>query len=1258
MKSLKITIYLLAVFSIFLIANAVQASNATFTVAIWVKPTVSAASKAIAVKNQEIRIVTDASGYLLCQFYNGSAWQTSVVANEALYLNYWTHAACAYDGADMKLYIDGILNNSAAETDNVNLTANPWILGHDVSTTYSDFQGYLDDAKLYYYVRTEDEIHQDYSAGAAAAGVKKGASVALGYKNEEWMSKGLVGYWKFDEYATTSGALDSSRSGNDGEFMVSASTTSAKFGNGAVFDGTISSSSVIVADNDNLDGMSELTLSAWVYKNDANIQTAILGKNTCYSFRIDNENSIQVGLANSSGWQESIHGNGTIEIGQWVFVSVVYNGETLRFYIDGRLDKEVPYSIGAIWPNNPNSLRIGEVGWAQNYWDGRIDEVRIYNRALSADEIRKLSEWAPGPVLRLKMDEKSGDTVYDTSGYGNECGFYETGGPYWVSGKYGSAMRFNQEISDNGMKCLATSSIDIKDAMTIGFWMRKDPSIIQNTYNILTKAITYGYKIYTAGDGSPDIAIRLDTTAGTNQGGGTITDVIDNTWHHIAYVLDNGSRKAFKDGVLAASDTYNHGDGFSEPTRDLFFNALDTKIDMDDVRIYNYARTQKQILEDMHADNPGSHPLASWNFDEGYGTTAYDASGNGKNLTLSSATRRINEGRFDKAFSGTSNTRAYDDADDDNLDFAANDDFSLSAWIKYGADNPADTEYIIHKQTGNEGYALYMDSSGRIGFGIGDTSSASFPEDAALSIRDYADNSWHQIVGRKLSNQRIELFIDGELIASDIALAADGTLANSAVLYIGDANATDDADEFSGMIDEVKIFAYALNEDEIKRESNNGQSVLLGVRSTASDGISQDFSADRSYCVPGDMVQCDPPVLHLKMDEKVSGNGKTLYDASGHGNDGTTVFGANASGMDCTQPGKFGTACKFDAKDDYVNVGNKEDLNITDELTISAWVNLATTTGKYEAVLSKRTNQVGGYSIRMGDDLYPNFQTSRDGVDDFYTWTSPLVPNQWTHIAVRYSTADNKVTMYMDGHVSNVVSIIGAMATTSASFYLSKYGAAYYFPGRIDDVRVYDYARSAAQIYWDYNRGKPVMEWRLDENTGTDIHDESGNGKHGVMTNMDAGTDWTAGRFNYALDFDGINDHVLVGDTDFSIYYTGMYVYALAFWANTSSSTCGIIDLDGGTHTIALSNGQITANGFSEPAIYIDGVAGAAFSNSGWHHIFVQGTTSIDVSNLSFGRAGNDYFIGKLDEIRIYNYYLTSEQIKQSVNQKALRFGE
>src|SRR5690606_3456048 len=71
-----------------------------------------------------------------------------------------------------------------------------------------------------------------------------------------------------------------------------------------------------------------------------------------------------------------------------------------------------------------------------NFFDGSLDELRLYNRTLSPREVQALYHWAPGPVGYWNFDENTGSTANDISGNGNNGTITDA---TWSTGKFGSA---------------------------------------------------------------------------------------------------------------------------------------------------------------------------------------------------------------------------------------------------------------------------------------------------------------------------------------------------------------------------------------------------------------------------------------------------------------------------------------------------------------------------------------------------------------------------------------------------------------------------------------------------------------------------------------------------------------------------------------------------------------------------------------------------------------------------------------------------
>ncbi|MCK4554430.1 hypothetical protein KAU19_05750 [Candidatus Parcubacteria bacterium] len=163
--------------------------------------------------------------------------------------------------------------------------------------------------------------------------------------------------------------------------------------------------------------------------------------------------------------------------------------------------------------------------------------------------------------------------------------------------------------------------------------------------------------------------------------------------------------------------------------------------------------------------------------------------------------------------------------------------------------------------------------------------------------------------------------------------------------------------------------------------------------------------------------------------------------------------------------------------------------------------------------------------------------------------------------------------------------------------------------------------------YWSFD-GQD-MDWA---SSTAEALDRSGNSNNGDVKN---GATPAIGKVGQGLEFDGTDDYVDCGDV-----YNG--IKTISFWIKAGSLTEKIIDLNG-TANIEVINGTITANNFS-PTVYVDGVL-ASTIDTDWHYIIIATSTGINASAVDIGRIGAGYFGGILDEVRIYNYALSADEI-------------
>jgi Concanavalin A-like lectin/glucanases superfamily/Domain of unknown function (DUF1929)/Bacterial Ig domain/Kelch motif len=202
---------------------------------------------------------------------------------------------------------------------------------------------------------------------------------------------GLVAAYGFNE---TSGTTVSDVSGNNNNGTLGSGvtrTTQGKFGGALVFNG---SSMATIPDAASLDLTTGMTLEAWVFPtvNANNWSTAIMKEQpgdlvyTLYAGSPGNQPAVVFNTSTSSSSQQGFVGPSALPLNTWSHLAATYSGSTLSLYVNGALVASQAFTGSII--TSTSALRIGGNGVWNEYFTGRIDEVRIYNRALTLAEIQ------------------------------------------------------------------------------------------------------------------------------------------------------------------------------------------------------------------------------------------------------------------------------------------------------------------------------------------------------------------------------------------------------------------------------------------------------------------------------------------------------------------------------------------------------------------------------------------------------------------------------------------------------------------------------------------------------------------------------------------------------------------------------------------------------------------------------------------------------------------------------------------------------
>jgi uncharacterized repeat protein (TIGR01451 family) len=194
-----------------------------------------------------------------------------------------------------------------------------------------------------------------------------------------------------------------------------------------------------------------------------------------------------------------------------------------------------------------------------------------------------------------------------------------------------------------------------------------------------------------------------------------------------------------------------------------------------------------------------------------------------------------------------------------------------------------------------------------------------------------------------------------------------------------------------------------------------------------------------------------------------AGSGTTTADSSGNGLTGTI------SGATWTPAGMFGNALSFSGSNSYVDLGTPTLLNGTGSMTWAAWVK-ATATPRNDGNIVARQNNNNGWQLKTTADTGPQtFAIAVSGSSGFAQRNSVTIRslNTWYHVAGVYNAANRTLDIFVNGVLDNGIltgSVPAVQSLPNSNVYIGRRSNGYYFAGVIDEVQIYNRALSASEI--------------------------------------------------------------------------------------------------------------------------------------------------------------------------------------------------
>jgi hypothetical protein len=229
-------------------------------------------------------------------------------------------------------------------------------------------------------------MHTLTATARDAAGNTASAAVDVFVSNTTQTPGGLVAAFGFNEGAGVQ-TTDASGQGNTGTISSATWAATGKFGSALSFNGT--SAWVTVADAASLDLTNGMTLEAWVNPSaGTGWRTVLLKENAstmAYALYSANNASRPAGFVHTNT-DIPVNGTAAVPLNVWTHLAFTYDGATMRMFVNGvQVSTKALAGAAAV---SAGALRIGGNAVWGEYFKGLIDEVRIYNRALTATEIQ------------------------------------------------------------------------------------------------------------------------------------------------------------------------------------------------------------------------------------------------------------------------------------------------------------------------------------------------------------------------------------------------------------------------------------------------------------------------------------------------------------------------------------------------------------------------------------------------------------------------------------------------------------------------------------------------------------------------------------------------------------------------------------------------------------------------------------------------------------------------------------------------------
>jgi glucose/arabinose dehydrogenase len=1052
--------------------NAAPSLNLStaMTIEAWVYPTASQTGWRAIVQREVDTYFLHASSNGALQPAAGGTFGSTVAfvgSPTAVPVGAWTHLAVTYDQATLRLYVNGVQVASQARTGTIPSATGALRIGGNVP--YGEyFLGRIDDVRLYNRALAAAEIQSDMNTPVASPGALPAPVI-------------------------TSPLTAAGVAGASFNYAIAATNSPGSYGATGLPAGlTVATTTGVISGIPSLAGSYPVTLTA---TNASGTGTALLSLTISPGTPTNTAPTVSA-IAN----QTTVAG---LPVGPIGFT--IGDAETAA----GSLTVSGTSSNLALVPaanlsfGGTGALRTLTITPAAGQTGAATITVTVGDGALSTAvsftlTVNSTSGNLPGLAASYGFNEGVGMVLNDLSGNANQGTI--SGATWSAAGRHGGALAFNG--TSDVVLINASPSLNFSTAMTIEAWVY--PTGAQSGWRTIVQREVDTYLLH-AGSNSALVPAGGGTIGGVVSLAAGTAPISVNTWSHLAVTYDQATVRLYVNGVQVASQSRT---GNIQTTSSLlrlggnvpygeFFLGL-----IDDVRLYNRALSAAEIQADLNAAvgvasaSPVifdvANQVTTTNSPVGpVGVTIGDPDTPLGALVLSgSSSNPLLIPNANIVFGGSEGSRtvtitpATGQTGTATLTLSVSDGYS-AATITFNVtvNPPAPVITSPLTATGAVGlafsYAITATNSPAAYGAAGLPGGLSVnPGTGVISgVPSVTGNFAVTITATNVTgtgSATLALTINSSAPANTAptitAIADQTTTTNTPVgpiaFTVGDAETAAGSLVVSGATSNQTLvpnsgisFGGSGTSRTVTTTPASGQTGAATVTVTVSDG---QLSTARSFTLTVNPATGTGLVASYNFNE---GSGTVLTDRSGNANTGTIM------GATWTTAGKYGGALTFNGSSNLVVVNASPSLNLTNAMTIEAWVYPTASQSKWRTIVQRERD---AYFLHAGSNaaLRPAGGGTLNGAMTFAAATTAIPTNSWTHLAVTYDGA--AVRLYVNGAQVASKAQTGPIQATTAPLRIGgnvPYGE--YFLGRIDEIRLYNRALSATELQADLSTPLP-----------------------------------------------------------------------------------------------------------------------------------------------------------------------------------------